>query len=254
MEYSIHDFAATAGISTRTLRWYHEIGLLLPARIGENGYRIYTSAEADRLQHILFYRALGVELAQIKHILDDPNFDRLTALRSHLDALQAKQAQLADLIQSVQKSIRAEERNDFMSDASKFEAFKKGMITENERKYGKEIRKKYGDETIDASNRRFMDLSAEEYDRRTALEEEIRTRLHAAVNADLSPDSSEGQEIAALHREWIKLHWGSYSASGHAGLVTMYPEDVRFRSYYDAETDGCAAFLRDAVLSMLRKA
>lgn len=33
MEYTIHEFAALARVSTRTLRWYHEIGLLLPARI-----------------------------------------------------------------------------------------------------------------------------------------------------------------------------------------------------------------------------
>ena len=251
MEYSIHEFAAIAGVSTRTLRWYHEIGLLLPARIGENGYRIYTSAEADRLQHILFYRALGVELAQIKQILDDPNFDRLAALRSHLNALQTEHAHITSLIRAVRQSIHAEERNEFMSDVSKFEAFKKEKIAENERKYGKEIRKKYGDGAVDASNRRLMDLSAAEYDRRAVLENEIRTRLNEAVNTTRSPDSAEGQKIAALHREWIELHWGSYSASGHAGLVTMYPEDERFRAYYDAETDGCAAFLRDAVLSML---
>ncbi|MBR3867216.1 MAG: MerR family transcriptional regulator [Butyricicoccus sp.] len=253
MEYSIHEFAKIAGVSTRTLRWYHEIDLLQPARIGENGYRIYTSAEADRLQHILFYRELGVGLAQIKQLLDDPDFDRLTALRSHLDALESEYAHLEQLIQSVRQSIRAEERKEDMSDTAKFNAFKKDLIAENEKAYGKEIREKYGDESVDASNRRLMGLSAEEYDQRTALEEEIRARLNAAVKAHLSPDGPEGQEIAVLHREWIRLHWGSYSSSGHAGLVTMYPEDARFCAYYDAETDGCAAFLRDAVLSMLRK-
>ena len=38
----------------------------------------------DRLQHILFYRALGLELAEIRAALDDPDFRRLEALQSHL--------------------------------------------------------------------------------------------------------------------------------------------------------------------------
>ena len=70
MEYTIQKLAELAGVTTRTLRWYHRIGLLTPSRIGENGYRYYGGAEVDRLQQILFYRALGVELARIGAILD----------------------------------------------------------------------------------------------------------------------------------------------------------------------------------------
>lgn len=252
MEYTIHEFAKTAGVSTRTLRWYHEIGLLTPARIGENGYRIYTSAEADRLQHILFYRALGVELAQIKQILDDPAFDRLAALRSHLNALQTERAQISSLISAVQQSIRAEERKEFMSDTEKFEAFKKNAVAENERIYGKEIREKYGDASVDAANRHVLGLAAGQYERWSTIGDEIRTRLTAAVKSGCAPDAPEGLAIAQLHREWLSFSWEKYSAAAHAGLVTMYPEDDRFRAYYDTETDGCAAFLRDCVLSMLK--
>ena len=68
-------------MTTRTLRWYDEIGLLKPSRVAESGYRYYGPAEVDRLQDILYYRALGVELARIKRCLDDPSFDRLAALR-----------------------------------------------------------------------------------------------------------------------------------------------------------------------------
>lgn len=251
MEYTIQQFAALAGVSTRTLRWYHEIGLLKPARVGDNGYRIYTSAEADRLQLILFYRALGVELAQIKRLLDDPDFDRLAALRGHLDALQTEHSQLEALIRTVQNTIRAEERKEYMSDNAKFEAFKRNAIERNEETYGEEIRRKYGDETVDAANRRVLSLTAEEYDRWQTIGEEIRRRLTAAVRAGISPESEEGQAIAALHREWLSFSWEKYAPQAHAGLVTMYPEDERFRAYYDSEIDGCAAFLRDAVLKMV---
>ena len=59
MEYSIQALSRLSGVTTRTLRWYDEIGLLKPSRVAESGYRYYGPAEVDRLQDILYYRASG---------------------------------------------------------------------------------------------------------------------------------------------------------------------------------------------------
>ncbi len=40
MEYTVQKLSQTAGISPRTLRYYDEIGILMPARINSSGYRI----------------------------------------------------------------------------------------------------------------------------------------------------------------------------------------------------------------------
>ena len=64
MEYSIQELARLSGVTTRTLRWYDEIGLLKPSRTAASGYRYYGPAQVDRLQDILYYRALGVGLAR----------------------------------------------------------------------------------------------------------------------------------------------------------------------------------------------
>lgn len=50
------------------------------------------------------------------------------------------------------------------------------MIQENEEKYGKEIREKYGDSEVDASNRRMLNMSEEEWKHFKDLEEEIKMR------------------------------------------------------------------------------
>ncbi len=50
MEYTVQRLASLAGISSRTLRYYDEIGILKPARINSSGYRIYGQKEVDRLQ------------------------------------------------------------------------------------------------------------------------------------------------------------------------------------------------------------
>ena len=87
MEYTIKALAELAGVTPRTLRWYDSENLLKPLRITDAGYRIYGPEQVDRLQTILFYRELGLELSTIRTILDDPAFDRLAALQSHLTDL-----------------------------------------------------------------------------------------------------------------------------------------------------------------------
>ena len=153
MEYSIQALSRLSGVTTRTLRWYDEIGLLKPSRVAESGYRYYGPAEVDRLQDILYYRALGVELARIKRCLDDPSFDRLAALRSHLTALEAERARLEGLIRSVRQTIGAEERKEIMDDKQKFEAFKQRVVDWHQETYGAEARGRYGERGWAGSSR-----------------------------------------------------------------------------------------------------
>src|SRR5690606_30164617 len=49
--YTVQKLATLAGVSARTLRYYDSIGLLTPKK-NESGYRVYGSAETDRLQLI----------------------------------------------------------------------------------------------------------------------------------------------------------------------------------------------------------
>jgi hypothetical protein len=50
-----------------------------------------------------------------------------------------------------------------MSDIEKFEGFKQKLIANNETVYGKEIREKYGDEIINASNAKVKGMSKEQW-------------------------------------------------------------------------------------------
>lgn len=252
MEYSIQELARLAGVTTRTLRWYDQIGLLKPGRVAESGYRYYGEAQVDRLQDILYYRALGVELAQIKECLDDPAFDRLAALRSHLATLEAEQARLAGLIRSVKATIDAEERNETMNDEQKFEYFKKKTVAENERLYGKEIRKKYGDAQVDQANAAMMGMSREQHTTWTELGETLQQKLEDAVRSGCTPDSEEGRQIAELHRQWLTLTGTPYTPAKHRGIVELYVLDERFTAYYDKQLPGCARFLRDAVVCWIK--
>lgn len=252
-EYTIHELAKLAGVSTRTLRWYHQIGLLRPCRVGENGYRFYSGVEVDRLQNILFYRALGVDLARIGQILDDPSFDRMTALRGHLEALQGECMRIDALIRTVRQTIESEERKDPLMDDQKFECFKRDAVHKNEERYGSEVRQTYGDTAMDEANARALSMNQEAYSEWKELGHELLARLAQAVRINERPDGPEGGRIAEMHKRWLALSPVPYSSEYHAAMVEMYVADERFRRYYDREVDGCALFLRDAVLGRLKK-
>lgn len=248
MEYTVHQLAELAGVTTRTLRWYDQIGLLPPARTAENGYRYYGPSEVDRLQQILFYRALGVELSQIGRILDAPSFDRMEALKSHLAALEAERSRICGLIETVIRTIQVTERNETMPDQEKFTAFRRRAVEENERSYGEEVRKKYGDAVMDRANDRMLNMTPERYAEWEALGQRIQRGLERVVACGADPSGKEGQEIVQLHQAWLECTMQDYSPQLHRGLAEMYVADDRFTTYYDASCPGCAAFLRAAIL------
>lgn len=247
MEYTVQKLSNLAGISTRTLRYYDEIGILKPARINSSGYRIYGQAEVDVLQQILFYRELGISLDKIKDIITSPTFDQSNALKEHRDSLLERRKQLDLLIANVNNSIASKEGRIKMSDKEKFEGFKQKMIDDNEKKYGNEIREKYGNETVDKSNKKLRGMTQDQYDEMTKLAEEINTVLAEAFRTG-NPSGELAQKSAALHKKWLTFSWGEYSKEAHAGLAQMYVDDERFTAYYDKNQPGTAEFLRDAIL------
>src|ERR1043165_7366735 len=98
----IQDVATELGVTTRTIRFYEDKGLLDPPRVGT--MRVYSRREVGRLQLILRGKRLGFTLRDIKEFLDLYDVDallleqtrRLLSRVSHrIDALE-KQRQALD--------------------------------------------------------------------------------------------------------------------------------------------------------------
>ncbi len=104
MEHSISDVARMAGVTSRTLRHYDDIGILHPARAATNGYRWYGRPELLRLQRILLLRELRVPLPQIQQVLDGDT-DELASLRRHREDLAAERDRLEQIITTVERTI-----------------------------------------------------------------------------------------------------------------------------------------------------
>jgi DNA-binding transcriptional MerR regulator len=246
MEYSGNKVTKMSGVSARTLRYYDEIGLLKPVRVASSGYRVYGQGELDVLQQILFYRELGFPLDEIKKLMAAPGFDREQAFESHLAELHKKRERLDALILNVTRSIAAMKGETAMPDDEKFEGFKQSLIDENERRYGEEVRAKYGDKAVDESNAHLKSISQEQYDKGERLRVEMEQTLKAAYDSG-DPAGELAQKACELHRQWLCVFYPEYSKEYHKGLGEMYVADKRFRANYDKLAPGCTEFFRDAI-------
>ena len=68
--YTVGELAAELGVTTRTLRFYEEAGIVTPARTGTGAARSYNARDRARLVLALRGKRFGMSLAEIREIVD----------------------------------------------------------------------------------------------------------------------------------------------------------------------------------------
>lgn len=92
--FSIGDLSREFGVTTRTIRFYEDQGLLSPTREGQN--RIYRPRDRVRLKLILRGKRLGFSLKEIKELIElyDAPEGETGQLRSFIDKIRARRGEL----------------------------------------------------------------------------------------------------------------------------------------------------------------
>ncbi len=238
--YTVKKFAQLAGVSTRTLHYYDQLGLLKPESVGTNGYRQYGEQSVLKLQQIMFYRELELSLADIKEILDDPGFDVLDALRSHKAALQGRVERMDRLILTIDNTIEQLKGRKKMDEKGLFEGFSE----EEQEKYAREAEQTYDPETVRASNRKWKAYSPAEKENILAEGKSIYSDLAAVMSKGAA--SSPVQAVISRWHKHIQYFW-SPSDEQLLGLADLYNNDPRFKLNYEKLAPGLAGFMREAV-------
>lgn len=141
--YHIKEAARLSGVSVKTLHHYDKIGLLVPLK-SENGYRIYSQEDLERLQVILYYKYLGFSLEKIAELLKEKRTDLLPHLIRQLDYLTRERQHLDTLISTLQKTIQEQKGERNMTIEEKFT----GFCYQDNQKYHQEAVDKYGQEKL----------------------------------------------------------------------------------------------------------
>lgn len=114
----IGELASAVDLPSQTIRFYERQGLLPPPRREANGYRTYDDSTVTRVRFIRSAQAAGLTLVEIANIVDlrdhgdTPCTHVATLLHRKLDAVRARQAELATLQAQLEQLIDASDQLD----------------------------------------------------------------------------------------------------------------------------------------------
>lgn len=236
---NISSVAKLTGVTVRTLHYYDEIGLLKPSEVTEAGYRIYSDTDLEVLQQILFFRELDFSLEDIRKIMQNPAYEKESALRRQKVLLLQKRSRLDSLISLVDKTLKGE------WDMS-FRQFDTTMIEETKKKYAAEAKQRWGGTAAYAEYE-------EKAGRRGAAQQKLLDGEGAMILSEfgqkrsLAPDSPEAQALVKKWQDYITANYYTCTKEVLSCLGQMYVSDERFTHSIDGYGAGTAAFMAAAI-------
>ncbi|MEP3246149.1 MAG: MerR family transcriptional regulator [Sneathiella sp.] len=240
-EYSVGQLARLSGVTVRTLHHYDDIDLLKPAYIGRNGYRSYRRAEILRLQEILFYRDVGMPLAEIKEILAGP-LNAKERLIQHRNRLLEEQRKAEIVIATLNDTIAHFEEDQEMEINDLYKPFSK----EKQASYEEWLVTEYGDAMalqIQTSKAAIKELPNGMEGALTELKV-IETALVTEFESGVFADSHALHPLLERHRNWVAKMWGRpCEANAFEGLGDLYQSQPDFTARYEALSPKFSAWL-----------
>jgi DNA-binding transcriptional MerR regulator len=240
MVYTIKKLADLAGISVRTLHNYDEIDLLKPESRSASGYRHYGEDAVIHLQQIMFFRELDFSLEEIREIMSRPDFNLLEALQSHRTLLMKRAERIDGLLTTVDKTIKKLKGEIKMQIREYYDGFSDEQVE----KYRQEVRQRWGEDTLKASEARVLAMGKKNF---AALQAE-----GAAIFKAISDNMSQGfasreiQEQVAKWRQWLE-NFHHYSDEAVSGLGQAYSQDPRFAAFFHRIHTDLPEFLTKAI-------
>lgn len=218
-DYSIGEAAEILNVTTRTLRHWDQVGLLVPGWRTWADHRLYTDADMERALQILVYREAGLRLGEIGELIDAPG-TAAEKLRRQRGVLVDKIGQLHRMIRAVDELLQKGKDMDINDKISHFE----------------EARRRWGDTPEWAqSQEASANMGADEVAEVRRGQEEFVDRLVDAAERRVAPGSAEAAELVAAHRESIS-GWYEVTMSRQVILARMYVDDERFDAAYRGQS------------------
>ncbi|ANH81576.1 hypothetical protein A8C56_11855 [Niabella ginsenosidivorans] len=241
-QLSVKELANAAGVTVRTLHVYDKTGLLKPAIRTDKKYRYYGQAELLRLQQILFYKELGLTLAEISSLLDTPDFDVIKALTGHKKALRKKQARIAKMIATIDKTILNLKGKIKMTHKELYN----GLPKEQALQWRKEALEKWPGQ-VKHSEKMLLNMSKAEFAELQDNFRQVNNRL--ALLSDEDPKSDPVQHEIRKHYQCILKFWGKSKniATAYKGLGSLYVSDNRYAMINGEGSLRFAQFLNEAM-------
>lgn len=245
MSYTVKELSKLSGVSVRTLHYYHEVGLLNPAQIGDNGYRYYKEEQLLLLQQILFFRELGFELKQIQTIISSNEFDKVEALQLHKRALTKNINRMQQLIKTIDKTIGHLKGNTMIDSKTIYSGFDLAKQTQ----YDQYLVKRYGEVAqsfISESKERTRNWSKADFEKIKEQHDKLYPEFVKLIHKNLKPSADEVQQLVQRHYDLVKIFY-TPSKEVYSGFGQTYCEYPDFIEYFAAFDPNLGEFLAAAI-------
>lgn len=240
MTYTIKQIADLAGVTTRTIRYYDQIGLLVPVGVGRNGYRLYDTNSLFQLQQILFFKELDIPLKEIESILDQPDFSLKKSLQNHRISLEKKVNRLSTLINTINETLDDLNGGKKMAEKEIFKGFDESQFqNESKERWGKT--KQYAE-----SIKKWASYSKKQKEEIKAEGGRITVRMVGKDNNTV-PDDPDVQAAVHDYQSYLNKYFYTCDTEFLRRLADMWLEDSRFAISFDHVREGGAEFVVKAV-------
>lgn len=241
--------AELVGVSVRTLHHWDQIGLVTPSGRTWSDYRLYDSADVARIHRVLVYREIGLPLAEISRVLDDPHSDpgehlhrQRTLLRERIRRLERAALAVDEMIERT-NAMTENTGGQTLTPEEQAEIFG----TDWNPVWQDEARQRWGDTDAWAqSEARAQAMTPQQWRQVKQDHDALNADLAAAMDRGIEPGSQEAGTLAERHRDSISVAYDC-SHSMHVLLARMYTEDPRFTETYDKVAPGLAGWLRQII-------
>ena len=231
--------AELVGVSVRTLHHWDEIGLVSPSERTWSDYRVYQAADIERIQQVLLHRELGLSLAEVRAVLDDPDTDVVAQLDRQRAVLSERLDRLRRMIAAVDRMKEAHMSEQKLTAQQQAEILGDGW----DPAWQDEAQENWGDTPEWAQSEKIKArMGVDDWKRVKEENDRLEADLAAAMTAGVQPGSEEANALAERHRASIG-QWFDVTVQKQVCIARMYVQDPRFTAHYDERAEGLAAWL-----------
>ena len=231
--------AELVGVSVRTLHHWDEIGLVSPSERTWSDYRVYQAADIERIQQVLLHRELGLSLAEVRAVLDDPDTDVVAQLDRQRAVLSERLDRLRRMIAAVDRMKEAHMSEQKLTAQQQAEILGDGW----DPAWQDEAQENWGDTPEWAQSEKIKArMGVDDWKRVKEENDRLEADLAAAMTAGVQPGSEEANALAERHRASIG-QWFDITVQKQVCISRMYVQDPRFTAHYDERAEGLAAWL-----------
>lgn len=245
-EYTVGAVARLSDISVRTLHHYDAIGLLVPSGRSDAGYRLYSATDMQRLQQVLFYRALDFSLDEIAEILADAQTGVGDHLRRQHRLLRERRARDRALLTAIEHELEARQMGISLTPEEQLEIFG----TEKLADYAEEAQRRWGEsDAWRESQRRTSAYAKDDWiEIRREADENVRA-FADAMKAGEAPSGALAMDLAEAHRRHTSRWFYDCGHDRHRDLAALFVSDPRYMEKWDEVAPGFSRYVHDAILA-----